>query len=260
MNVLILDLEVENYEHLGSIASPRNPQNYVVAPGWAYGMGEVQHAYYSSKEESRDWLPSLDGVDCIVAHNAPFELEWMLHDHWDKLIQYFARGGRVFCTAYAEYLLSNQQSQYPSLDETAPKYGGTRKIDEVKLLWEQGYKTSQIDRDLLVEYLAGHGGELLRIHQRRCQFRQGQQHEGAFAHARVGHGELGAVQPQRAIQQQVQIQRARRVAVGALAAGGLFNPLQGVQQLQGGQRGVQLGHGIEVIGPAGIDGRAAVER
>lgn len=160
MNVLILDLEVENYEHLGSIASPRNPQNYVVAPGWAYGMGEVQHAYYSSKEESRDWLPSLDGVDCIVAHNAPFELEWMLHDHWDKLIQYFARGGRVFCTAYAEYLLSNQQSQYPSLDETAPKYGGTRKIDEVKLLWEQGYKTSQIDRDLLVEYLAGPGGDI----------------------------------------------------------------------------------------------------
>lgn len=160
MNVLLLDLEVENYEYLGSIASPRNPQNYVVAPGWAYGNGEVQHAYYSSKEESRDWLPSLDNVDCIVAHNAPFELEWMLHDHWDKLIPYFARGGRVFCTAYAEYLLSNQQSQYPSLDETAPKYGGTRKIDEVKLLWEQGYKTSQIDRDLLIEYLAGPGGDI----------------------------------------------------------------------------------------------------
>lgn len=160
MNVLILDLEVENYEYLGSIASPRNPQNYVVAPGWAYGQGEVQHAYYSSKEESRDWLPSLDNVDCIVAHNAPFELEWMLHDHWDKLIPYFARGGRVFCTAYAEYLLSNQQSQYPSLDETAPKYGGTRKIDEVKLLWEQGLKTSQIDKDLLIEYLAGPGGDI----------------------------------------------------------------------------------------------------
>lgn len=160
MKVLILDLEVENHEYLGARASPRNPANYVVAPGWAYNHGPIQHAYYSSKEESRDWLPSLDDVDVIVAHNAPFELEWLLHDHWDKMIAYFARGGRIFCTAYAEYLLTNQQSQYPSLEETAPKYGGTRKIDEVKLLWEQGLKTSEIDRTLLIDYLAGPGGDI----------------------------------------------------------------------------------------------------
>lgn len=160
MRPLILDLEVENHPHLGAIASPRHPLNYVVAPGWAYGNGPVQHAYYYSKEESRDWLPSLDEVDVIVAHNAKFELDWLLHDHWDKMVPFLARGGRVFCTAYAEYLLSNQQQLYPALDDVAPKYGGTRKIDEVKLLWEQGYKTSEIDPALLTEYLAGPGGDI----------------------------------------------------------------------------------------------------
>jgi len=34
------------------------------------------------------------------------------------------------------------------------KYGGTVKVDEVKLLWEAGYKTSEIDRALLMKYLA----------------------------------------------------------------------------------------------------------
>lgn len=160
MRVLILDLEVENHEHLGALASPRHPLNYVVAPGWAYDMGPVECAYFTSKEESKHWLPSLENVDLIVAHNAPFELDWLMCDHWETMLKFLARGGRVFCTAYAEYLLTNQQSQYPSLDETAPKYGGTRKIDEVKLLWEQGYKTSQIDKDLLLEYLAGPGGDI----------------------------------------------------------------------------------------------------
>lgn len=161
MSTLILDLEVENWPYMGQIASPRHPDNYIVAPGWAYDNGPVQHLYFNSKEEAhKKWLPSLDGVEVIVAHNAAFELDWILAEYWSTFVQWYAAGGRVFCTAYAEYLLSNQTNLYPTLDETAPKYGGTHKIDEVKILWEQGYRTSQIDSQLLIEYLAGPGGDI----------------------------------------------------------------------------------------------------
>ncbi len=157
MNYLILDIETETHQYFGAKASPRHPQNYVVATGWAVNNGPVQHTYHTQREA---WLPSLDGIDIIVAHNAPFEMDWILVTGREKIMQFLARGGRVFCTAYAEYLLTNQQETYPSLDETAPKYGGTHKVDGIKILWEQGFLTSQIDKDLLLEYLAGPNGDI----------------------------------------------------------------------------------------------------
>ena len=92
----------------------------------------------------------------------------------------------------------------------------------------------------------------------RHQFRQGQ-HEGAFAHARWGYGEVGGCPAAVAIQQEVQIQRARCVAVGACGPAACSIRCRRAAVGQGGQGGVQLGHGIEVIGPAGIDGRVAIE-
>ena len=69
-------------------------------------------------------------------------------------MQFLKRGGKVFCPQYAEFLLSHQQEMYPRLEDCSVKYGGTVKVDEVKLLWEAGYKTSEIDRALLMKYLA----------------------------------------------------------------------------------------------------------
>jgi hypothetical protein len=68
-------------------------------------------------------------------------------------MKFLKRGGRIFCTGYAHYLLSNQRDTYPALNEIAPLYGGTHKVDGVKALWEAGYLTSQIDPALLLEYL-----------------------------------------------------------------------------------------------------------
>ena len=43
----------------------------------------------------------------------------------------------------------NQQELYPSLEDCSLKYGGSKKIDAVKLLWEQGVLTADIDEALL---------------------------------------------------------------------------------------------------------------
>lgn len=165
--ILFIDIETENHTYFGALASPRHPQNYVVAEGRAIDLnpfdGPITGTYFNSKEEadSADWLNIPDDVWLIVAHNFPFEGDWFLAKQREEFMRFLKRGGRIFCTAYAEYLLTNQQETYPSLDAAAPKYGGTHKVDGVKLLWEQGYLTSQIDKDLLYDqYLLGEGGDI----------------------------------------------------------------------------------------------------
>lgn len=161
--IQFIDLEVENHSYFGALASPRHPKNYCVAVGQAFDANPVEGVYYADKAtaDSAQWLKIPDSVWLLVAHNAAFELDWFFVKQREEIMKFLKRGGRIFCTAYAEYLLTNQQETYPSLDETAPKYGGTRKVDAVKMLWEQGKLTSEIDKELLFDqYLIGPGGDI----------------------------------------------------------------------------------------------------
>lgn len=163
-NWIILDFEVENYEYCGSLASPHCPENYVVAAGWACDNGLVKSEYYTEPDQ---WVAStafdedLLNSKVLVAHNLSFELHWLLATKFELIKKFLNNGGRVFCTQYAEFLITHQTEMYPKLEDCSVKYGGTKKIDAVKLLWEQGYKTSQIDQALLMEYLADeHSGDV----------------------------------------------------------------------------------------------------
>ena len=163
MSFLICDLECHNIPYMGQVASPFCPDNYIVAPGWALDAGEVHHEYFPDaiSANTSDWFErAIQTATVFVAHNATFEIQWMLHRHRDAFLGFIKRGGRIYCTQYAEYLLSHQTETYPKLDEVAPRYGGTHKIDEVKLLWEQGVLTADIDRELLIKYLAGASGDI----------------------------------------------------------------------------------------------------
>lgn len=157
MTWCVIDLEVDNHEYFGSLASPHCPDNYIVASGWCTDNGAVQSEYYNNPEEAAqsDWLErALKDQQVLVAHNATFEIQWLLHCYRDTLLDFLKRGGKIFCTQYSEFLLSHQQDMYPKLEDCSVKYGGTKKVDAVKVLWEQGFKTSEIDQALLMEYLA----------------------------------------------------------------------------------------------------------
>ena len=157
------DLENQNHEWYGAVASPHCPDNYIVATGWCIDGGEVQHEYYNSADEAKqsDWLArGLEGQSMYVAHNLTFELQWLLHEYPDVILKWINDGGRFFCTQYSEYLLSNQTHQYAKLEDLSVKYRdeGTsehdvRKLDEVKILWESGVLTADIDKELLLSYL-----------------------------------------------------------------------------------------------------------
>lgn len=169
MRYRIIDLEVENHDYFGAVASLHNPQNYIVEAGWldcdagqAVDYSAVQTHRNNSLEESQDtaWF-NLDGIDVLVAHNMGYEVKCFLSRHREEFEKFLKRGGRVLCTQYAEYLLSDFQHLYPSLDEIAPDYGGTHKVDGIKLLWEQGVLTSEIDPALLHKYLASEEGDVV---------------------------------------------------------------------------------------------------
>lgn len=163
--VLILDLETQNNPFYGAIASPRHPDNWPVMIGTAYdttpysGVVETQH-YPTQSDVPAQWLNIPDDCWLIVAHNAAYEMDWFLFCQRPQIMAFLKRGGRIWCTALAEYLLSHQLETYPSLDETAPKYGGTTKVDGIKILWNQGVRTADIDPALLLEYLSGAGGDI----------------------------------------------------------------------------------------------------
>lgn len=163
MTWLVIDLEVQNHDWYGSVASPHCPDNFVVAAGWSVDGGEVQHVYFNNKQESTSstWFKdALQGQRILVAHNATFELHWLLHNHREVLLDWIEQGGQVFCSQYSEYLLSNQTHQYAKLEDLSVKYRDegmseydVRKLDEVKILWESGVLTADIDKELLLSYL-----------------------------------------------------------------------------------------------------------
>jgi hypothetical protein len=162
--IWFVDLETQNKPYYGAVASPRHPDNYVVMVGQALDSkpfnGEISSVYYNSKEEAAGWLKIPEDCWLMVAHNAPYELDWMFDQAKEEIQKFLKRGGRVYCTAYGHYLLTNQQDTYPALGEIAPLYGGSPKVDGIKVLWEQGVLTADIDRALLTEYLEGPSGDI----------------------------------------------------------------------------------------------------
>lgn len=167
--IMHIDLEVENYEYYGNVASPYCTDNYVVESAYRIDtvddagqvhVGDVFSVRFNSKEEfladvngAHQWLAIPEHCTMLVIHNMSFEVSWFLSYQRQHFEAFLKRGGRVYCTQHGEYIATDFQSMYPSLDETAPKYGGTHKVDGVKILWEQGRRTSEIDATLLHDYL-----------------------------------------------------------------------------------------------------------
>lgn len=159
MKYLVYDRETENHEHRKRFASPFYDKNWTIALGWKkQGDTQCSVGYYPSKDVEKPLHIESD-VALLVGHNIKFDLLYGWAD--PGLKAFFKRGGRIWCTQYAEYLLesAHPDSHMNSMDGIAEKYGGRKKIDAVKALWEAGFLTSQIDKDMLLDYLIGTADE-----------------------------------------------------------------------------------------------------
>lgn len=155
---MIFDSETTIIEAFKRKANPWHPDNWIVAHGWKFeGDTSCSWIYYKEKQRQGRYVRIPEHVMLLVGHNIKFDLLWEMEMGNPDLIAFFKRGGKIWDTQYVEYLLGAmiQDVHMVALTDLAPKYGGTKKIDAVKALWEQGVNTPDIPEDLLIDYLVG---------------------------------------------------------------------------------------------------------
>jgi DNA polymerase I len=154
---MVFDEETSVKETFKRKANPFDKDNWIVARGWKYkGDAQCSWVYYKSPDDMRT-MDIPEDVTILVGHNLKFDLLYELCKDNKALLAFFKRGGKIWCTQYAQYLIEGQtqDSQMCSLDSIVEMYGGRMKIDEVKTMWELGVDTPDIPQDLLIDYLVG---------------------------------------------------------------------------------------------------------
>ncbi|APU00317.1 DNA polymerase [Ralstonia phage RS-PII-1] len=193
MNYTCWDLETSTRTEYKRKANPFSAENYIVAQGacrarlsdpfsleqGARPFGEYFPAMAVADDRDariaackalpEDWFTRhLVDTKLLVGVNIKFDLLYALanpNSHPERNLQawmdYVNGGGTIWDCQIAEYLLQGmeQSSQMLAMDEMAPTYGGTLKVDEVKALWNAGVDTIDIPEDLLMRYLLGEGGD-----------------------------------------------------------------------------------------------------
>ena len=160
MTYCTFDIETTTATSFKRKANPFDPANWVVTHGFKHkGKVVTEHRFGSSRPPA-GWLkPVLQDCRLLIGFNIKFDLLHALQDseNLDAWMEYVAGGGNIWDCQIAEYLLNGmgQKDQMLSLDETAPRYGGNVKVDEVKLLWQAGVQTQDIEPALLTRYLCG---------------------------------------------------------------------------------------------------------
>lgn len=163
MSWAVVDLETTIKSGYGRKADPFNPENWVVMMGWCTKDAPKPEGLRMTRNSQRlmteQFVKLLAGRKLLVGQNLKFDLLYLLRDPvayaaWQVWV---AEGGNVWDTQIAEYILQGQEqgSHMLSMDDLAVFYGEDTKVDEVKLLWEAGVPTEEIDPDLLARYLLG---------------------------------------------------------------------------------------------------------
>lgn len=157
----VFDLETTIRTSFKRTANPFDPLNFIVAVGWKDGKDKLpSHLYRKDGKLPFDWFTNLLQENrLLVGQNIKFDVLYALREpqNLEAWMKWVAAGGLVWDCQLAEYLLEGmkQEAQMLSLNELAVTYGGNVKIDEVKVLWDQGVNTPDIPEQLLVDYLVG---------------------------------------------------------------------------------------------------------
>lgn len=157
MSYLVFDSETETHHSHKRKANPFDPRNYVVLRGWKAEGDACASAERFEGKTPDNYLRIPENITVLVGHNIKFDMLYEMANNNPDLKAFFKRGGRVWCTQYAEYLLNGASQKYHmcAMDDIIESYGGRKKVDGIKALWEAGYLTSSIDPDLLLDYLIG---------------------------------------------------------------------------------------------------------
>lgn len=143
MNVLTSDWEVTTFNK----GSPHDPRNKAVC----LGIKENSEPSYCRNFLEYQNITALNTKlkdKLLVFFNAKFDIHWYCRMGLTNVLT-----SQVWCCQIAEFILEGQRNRYPSLEDTAVKYGLGHKIDVIKLeYWGKGIDTDAIPTQLLHDY------------------------------------------------------------------------------------------------------------
>lgn len=142
MKILCLDVETQ----ISNKGNPFDTTNKCVCIGLKWIGGEYDcYIKYDSFEKLQF---SIDKADMLVGFNIKFDL------HWLRRVGLTFENKRIWDCQIGEFILNNQKTPYPSLNDAALKYGFNLKLDVIKKeYWDKGIDTDAIPREILSEYL-----------------------------------------------------------------------------------------------------------
>lgn len=160
MNILVGDVEsIVQWLDGGKVdGSPYNPGNQLVSAGivpiidgsigepkyWFFHHDEFTGSAADSKKELQEWL---DWADVFVAHNAKFDLQWLIESGFNV-------PERAYCTHVGEYIFARGRKDIGlSLEDTCIRLDLPRKkSDLTRDYWDKGIGFESMPIEVVREY------------------------------------------------------------------------------------------------------------
>ncbi|MCK5016221.1 MAG: hypothetical protein KAS32_04035 [Candidatus Peribacteraceae bacterium] len=139
-NYLVLDFETTNIEK----GNARIPENSVLLSVWS--QAGKQKVKWGSEYQLNELISDIERADFIVAHNAKFELQWLVRCGLDLTTVL------VYDTLLGEYVLNGNRRSRLDLSSVAKNYGLGSKESFVDLMIKRGICPSEIPKRFLEKY------------------------------------------------------------------------------------------------------------
>jgi DNA polymerase I-like protein with 3'-5' exonuclease and polymerase domains len=140
VNVIVLDFETSTGDKATHGPSAKDPSNdfYTIIYGDSPDNVTIEHKEEGFKRTPTEGFRALLlKSDVLIGHNLAFDLSyiWKCKEFQDFLL----RGGEIYDTQTAEYLMSGQRHSFASLGELQNIYLGSKiKIDRISKLYKKG--------------------------------------------------------------------------------------------------------------------------
>lgn len=149
---LVLDLETTSKKVFKRVGNPFF--NTIVAIGMKTKDELYSKYIYPHTIENL----KLEGITVLVGHNIKYDLLYL----WEhaELQDFFKRGGQIWDTQYAEYVLSMQQEKYPALRDIATRvYGCPDRPKFIEDLLFNRTEEFYKEQKMLLDAMHNHFGE-----------------------------------------------------------------------------------------------------
>ena len=146
-------IDTENSGALRNKAHPFDPRNKICLVGLRSGswsaIFDIEYSIHPYADNLRAIGEHLSKYNLLVGFNLKYDL------HWLRRYNIPIDGIKVWDCQLAEFVLSNQTNQYPSLGESCTLRGLAQKKDTLQEYLDIGLDVSDIPLPELTEYLEG---------------------------------------------------------------------------------------------------------